>query len=229
MSSLLIWIFLLGNPQLLYSLKYHPNTFQTEQQSSDEFVIFENKIIPVEILDPVKEALSHFPDLKEVTIAFEFKERIKGSVMQAQPKILSLFVDGKEKRKYRIKITRELDFGDVVVPIEDVPNDALVGWIGHELGHIMDYLDRSATNMMRFGFKYLVSKHKVVEAELAADGYAIECGLGHQVLATKEYILNHDGFDDDYKEKIRTLYPSPGAIISLQEEFEQMGAESLFD
>ncbi|EKB47297.1 hypothetical protein [Cecembia lonarensis] len=229
MYLLLIWAVLLGNPLLLHGLNNHPYTFQIEQQSTDDFIVFENKTIPLEIMEPVMEALSHFPDLRDVHINFEFKDKIKGSVMQAQPKVLSLFVDGKEKRKYRIKITRALNFGDVVIPVEEIPNDALVGWIGHELGHIMDYLDRSSTNMMRFGFKYLVSKQKVVEAELAADGFAIECGLGHQVLATKNYILNHDGFDEGYKEKIKTLYPSPEAIVSLQEEFEKVGEEAFQD
>ena len=227
MRLLLIWVFLIGSPQLNFITNYHLLYDQKEQLASEDVVVIQKKRIPIEILEPVKEALSHFPDLEDVDITFEFKEKISGSVMQAQPKVFSLFVDGKDKRKYRIKITRLLDFGDIIIPIEKVPNDALVGWIGHELGHIMDYLDRSSTNMMRFGFKYIVSKQKVVEAELAADSYAIECGLGHQVLATKEYILNHEGFDDEYKEKIRTLYMTPEAIVNLQEEMNE--EESIFD
>lgn len=178
-------------------------------------VYYQNKSIPIDILEPVKEALSYFPELEEVNISFELKENINGSVMQAQPKLLSLFVDKKDNRKYKIKITRELDFGDTIVPIQDVPEDALVGWIGHELGHVMDYVRRSSTNLMKFGAKYFLSDKKVVEAELMADGYAIGCGLGLQILATKEYILNQDGFDDEYKDKIRNLYMSPDMIFSL--------------
>jgi hypothetical protein len=227
MYLLLIWVILFGNPQFISSLNYHPFYTQEEQQTSDKVVVIQKKVIPIEILDPVKEALSYFPELEEVDITFEFKEKISGSVMQAQPHVLSLFVDGKDKRKYRIKITRMLNLGDTLIPIENVPNDALVGWIGHELGHIMDYIDRSATNMMRFGFKYIVSKQKVIDAELAADSYAIGCGLGLQVLATKEYILNQEGFDDEYKEKIRTLYMSPEAIVNLQDEMAE--EEAIFD
>ncbi len=180
-------------------------------------VFLKNKIIPEELLEPVTEALSYFPELEKIHISFEFRDKIGGSIMQAQPKFLSLFVDQKEKRKYRIKITRNLFLDDEVVPIEDVPYDALLGWIGHELGHIMDYLDRSSSNMMKFGMKYMMSNRSLTEAELTADGYAIGCGMGIHILANKNYILNNEFFEDIYKEKIRTLYMSPGQILSIQE------------
>jgi len=163
-------------------------------------------------------ALSYFPELEEVDITFELKEKISGAVMQAQPKVFSLFVDGKENRKYKVKITRELDFGDGdILAIEDVPYDALVGWLGHELGHVMDYLDRSSADMMHFGARYMMSKQRVTEAELTADGYAIGCGMGHQILANKNYILNNEGFKDDYKDKIKNLYMSPQMVLTLHE------------
>lgn len=212
MYLVLIWAFLLGSPQFVQSLVPSTENLKNDDDDFESIVSFRNKKIPKAILEPVKQALSYFPELEDVDITFEFKERITGAVMQAQPKIFSLFVDPVEKRKYRIKITRALEFEEKVVPIEKIPKDALVGWIGHELGHIMDYLNRSKGNMMRFGFKYLTSREKVVEAEYTADGYAIVCGMGHQILATKNYILNHDGFEDDYKDKIKNLYMSPDQI-----------------
>lgn len=182
-----------------------------------------NKTIPDEIFLPAVEALSYFPDLKDVDITFAYKDRIRGSVMQAQPRILSLFVDEKENRKYLIKISRALLYRDgTVVPIEEVPHEALVGWLGHELGHIMDYLERSTANIMYFGAKYLMSKKHVMQAELTADGYAIECGMGHLILANKNFILENEGFEDGYKDKIRNLYMSPLQILTLQEGMEPL-------
>lgn len=217
MRLLLIWICLIGNPGMFWTaIDFIPFTSQTENHQ--KFITYQNKTIPLEIFSPVKKALEFFPDLKDVNISFELKDKISGSVMQAQPKIVSLFVDKREKRKYKIKITRQLDFGNRIVPIEEIPSDALIGWIGHELGHIMDYLNRSSVNMMHFGARYLLSKQKVVEAELTADGYAIGCGLGHQILANKNYILDHDGFDEEYKNKIRDLYMSREDILTLLEE-----------
>lgn len=191
-----------------------------EENKQEKFEV-DSKTIPWEIKDAVVEALAYFPELAGVRIDFEFKDRINGAVMQAQPRVLTLLVTGKENREYRIKITRELDLGDEILAIEDVPHDALVGWIGHELGHIMDYKDRSTVNMMHFGMRYMMSNKRLTEAEIAADTYAISCGMGHQIQTVKNYILNQEGFDEKYRNKIRDLYMSPAQILSLQEELEE--------
>lgn len=214
MHFLFLWLFLSVSP----TDRYHPIGIDQENNKNGiDSTIFKNKVIPEEIKKPVLEALSYFPELDDVDITFVFKDNIRGSIMQAQPKFFSLLVDAKENRKYKINITRMLVFGDLKTPIEEVPYDALVGWIGHELGHIMDYMDRSTTGMMRFGVKYMISDKKVVEAELTADGYAIGCGMGRHIMANKNYILNNENFEDAYKDKIRNLYMSPSQILSIQE------------
>jgi hypothetical protein len=198
-----------------YKVRAVPAALTSTHISADTLY---NKTIPEEIFLQVVEALSYFPELKEVDITFAYKDNIKGSVMQAQPRVLSLFVDEKESRKYLIRISRALVYRDgTVVPIEEVPHEALVGWIGHELGHIMDYLQRSTSNMMFFGAKYLLSKKHLMRAELTADGFAIDCGMGHLILANKNFILENEGFEDGYKDKIRNLYMSPLQILTMQE------------
>src|SRR5690606_27338137 len=102
-----------------------------------------NKDIPDEIREVALLALSHYPELMDVKIDFQFQSKIQGSVMQAQPKIGSLLFGNKENRSYRIKISRYLELMDERVPIEELPQQVLLGWIGHELGHVKDYLDRS--------------------------------------------------------------------------------------
>ncbi|MCH7399605.1 hypothetical protein MM236_16520 [Belliella sp. DSM 107340] len=213
MIAIILSLFLI-TPEIEES---HTDTI-IDNSSKSEYLEVDNKRIPWEIKDAVIEALAYFPELAGVAIDFEFKEKISGSVMQAQPRILTMFIKGKEKREYRIKITRSFDFEEGEVLIEDVPHDALVGWIGHELGHIMDYKNRSTANMMHFGMRYMLSNKRLTEAELAADTYAISCGMGHQILMVKNYILNNVNFEDSYKNKIRELYMSPLQILSLQEE-----------
>ncbi|MBW3470518.1 hypothetical protein [Arthrospiribacter ruber] len=215
-SSFLLLISFLFTPSPQHAL---PQSDDTESES--KVIEYQNKTIPIEILGPVKEALEYFPELRDVSIDFEFREKISGAVMQAQPRLFSLFLDGKEKRKYKIKITRQLDFAEGFYPIENVPHEALVGWIGHELGHVMDYINRSSVNMMRFGIKYYLFDKSVTEAELTADGYAIGCGMGHYILANKHYILNNENFEDDYKDKIKNLYMSPDQILTLQKVLDE--------
>lgn len=174
-----------------------------------------NKIIPEEIRKITLLALSHYPELMDVEIDFQFQKKIKGSVMQAQPKVGSLIFDNKDNRAYRIKISRYLELFDEFLPIEELPDDVLLGWLGHELGHIKDYIDRSAVNLVAFGVKYLFSKSFVTQAEITADSNSVSNGLGSAIIATKDFVLNHDRLPEGYKDKIRALYMSPGEILSL--------------
>lgn len=191
---------------------------QTHHYTNDKLEKFAtNKIIPNEIRSLTLEALSYFPDLMATNIEFQFKNNIHGSVMQAQPKVSSLFVHNKKNRSYRIKISRYLFLEDNPIPIEDLPKDVFLGWIGHELGHITDYLDRSSMNLLGFGVKYYLSNAFISKAEIAADSYAVAYGLGDKIIATKNYVLNHEKLPVAYKQKIEALYLSPGEILGMVE------------
>jgi hypothetical protein len=193
--------------------KLIPDDFPELDIDLEQFAV--NKDIPDEIREVTLLALSHYPELLGVKIDFQFQNKIRGSVMQAQPKIGSLLFNNKDNRAYRIKISRHLELLDEMVPIEELPRQVLLGWIGHELGHVKDYLDRSMVNMMAFGMRYVLSDKFVTRAEIAADSHSVSNGLGKAIVATKEFVLNHDRLPEGYKDKIRALYMSPGEILSL--------------
>ncbi|MFD1095434.1 hypothetical protein [Salegentibacter chungangensis] len=178
-----------------------------------------NKIVPDEIWREAYIALSHYPELKNTPIEFKFKNNIKKSFMQAQPKVSGL-LKNKKKRGYFIMISEEIQIEDEVFDVADVPSEVLIGWIGHELGHIMDYRERSATNMIWFGVKYLTSKNYIQEAERAADTYAVNHGLGSYIIATKDFILNHAHLSDSYKSRIKRLYLSQEEIMALVDKLD---------
>ncbi|WP_373495646.1 hypothetical protein [Aquiflexum sp.] len=172
--------------------------------------------IPAEIKDVALKALSFYPKLKDVRIEFIFNENLWKSVMQAQPKFVTMF-SSRKKRTYIIKISHWFDFKGKRMPIQDLPEDVLVGWIGHELGHIMDYSKKSNWSLILFGIGYLTSKSFVISAERVADTYAVNHGLGEYILATKDFILHQAGMSDAYIEKIKRLYLPPEEIIYLME------------
>tara|TARA_R110002124_G_scaffold287335_10_gene473317 strand:+ start:20071 stop:20742 length:672 start_codon:yes stop_codon:yes gene_type:complete len=198
-----------NNNELATETQTHFNS----NQNLEKFAT--NKVIPNEIRELTLEALSYFPDLINTKIDFQFKNNIHGSVMQAQPKVGSLFVHSKENRAYKIKISRNLFLEDNPIPIEQLPDDVLLGWIGHELGHIQDYIERGSMNLLGFGIKYYLSNSFVTKAEIAADSYAVAHGLGEKIIATKNFVLNHDQIPLAYKQKIEALYLSPGEILSM--------------
>ncbi|GGZ53739.1 hypothetical protein GCM10008088_14270 [Mesonia mobilis] len=175
---------------------------------------YTNKEIPLSIKDQVEVALTHYPQLKDTPIAFRFKKEIKKSTMQAQPTYASIF-KSRKNRAYVILISEKFHIEGEEFSILDVEDDVLIGWIGHELGHVMDYRDRSTLNMISFALKYLFSTTHIQEVERAADTYAVKHGMYQYILATKNFILNNTSISPKYKNRIKRLYMSPEEIMEL--------------
>jgi len=150
--------------------------------------------------------------------------------MQAQPRFASFF-KRKENREYVILISRNIQIEGEHFTMEDIPSDVKVGWLGHELGHVMDYRERTNFGMLIFGIKYLFSSAHIKEVERTADTYAIAHGMGDYILKTKNFILDNASLSEKYKERIRRLYISPEEVMELinenkvEEEPEIVGEE----
>ncbi len=175
------------------------------------------KIYPKEVEKSVLQALSFFPELDNYSIEFKFRKSLKSRVMQAQPKIKTFF-KSREKRHYKVTMSKNLVMKDTTMTLEQLPHDILVGWFAHELGHIMDYKDRSAGNLLGFAIKYLTSKPFVRHSELRADALAAHKGCAKHLIRTKKFILFDSRFSKEYKAKIKELYPSPEEITAMLEK-----------
>ncbi|MUH34727.1 hypothetical protein D9O36_02635 [Zobellia amurskyensis] len=176
-------------------------------------------IVPDVIKEEAQTALSHYPELKDTPISFKIIKNIRQSTMRAQPKFNSLF-KGRKKRAYVILISEKIKISDTVFLTKDVPKDIMIGWLGHELGHVMDYRDRSTLNLIWFGLKYSFSGSYIKEAERAADTFAVAHGMHDYILKTKHFILDHAEIEEKYKERIRRYYLSPEEIMTLVKEHE---------
>jgi hypothetical protein len=180
----------------------------------------QNKKIPPKIEDNVLKALSFYPELKHTTIDFILKTNIKTSVMQAQP-VFRTLLQTRKQRRYRINISTNFKMVHMEMPIEELPDDVIIGWIGHELGHILDYETKTNREMVSFGYRYFLSPSYVKEAEIIADTLAVERGLGKYIVATKRFILDHAHLPQSYKDKIARLYLSPDIILEQVKKLEE--------
>jgi len=175
--------------------------------------------IPEDIRLKVKTALAYYPQLNSVSIEFRFKKNIKKSTMQARPTFGSFFRSWKN-RSYVIFISEKFKISDNEFFTRDIPSDIFIGWIGHELGHIMDYQNRSKTNLIWFGIKYVLSDKYIIEAERVADTFAVAHGMDDYILKTKDFILNHAQITESYKNRIQKYYLSPEEIMHLVQKRE---------
>lgn len=210
-AGVISWCFIQNKEvQTKNSVKIEETSIKNIQTDSIDFT--KNKKIPEIISEEIITALSHYPELADTPIEFEFRKDIIKSFMQAQPKWYGIF-QGKKKRRYIIKITPALKLKEKSIPVEDLPSEALVGWFGHELGHIMDYKNRSGLGLIRFGIGYLTSEKYLKKAEQRADLYAINHQLGSKILITKNFILDNAQIPLAYKERIRRFYMSPEEVM----------------
>lgn len=207
MSLSLLFTFLILAVGLLIA---HP--LRAQEPITSPEVPFKNKVIPEEIRCEAETALGYFPELANATIIFRFKDDIKNSLMQAQPRG---FFQGRSGRSYVINISEQFFLDHESRSMKELPSEVLIGWLVHELGHIMDYRDRSSMGLVIFGFKYVTSQKYLARAEKAADSYAVDGGCGEHLIKCKEFILGHDQLPDSYKEKIRRSYPSPETILEM--------------
>jgi len=184
------------------------------------------KTIPESIRPKVEKALSYYPELDATTIEFRFKKNIKKSTMQARPSFGSFF-RSRTHRQYVILISEKFKISDAEYSTRDIPTDIFIGWIGHELGHIMDYQDRSKLNLIWFGLNYVFSDNHIVEAERAADAFAVQQGMEDYILKTKDFILNNAKITESYKQRIQKYYLSPEEIMYLVEKRNEAEQEVL--
>lgn len=178
------------------------------------------KVIPLQIETAAREALDNYPKLNDVNIRFEFKDQIGNNFMQALPEVSTLFKDAK-KRTYLVRMTSEMEVDNAVIPVSEIPHEVLVGWFAHELGHVMDYLDRGWADMTWFGIKYWWSEEFKIEAERTADLFAIEHNCADQLICTKKYILNNSSLPAPYLQKIENFYLSPERVLEIVKEVEE--------
>lgn len=176
------------------------------------------KIIPEEIAPACMRALSYYPELVDVPIEFRF-QRNTFATMLAQPKPDLLF-RSRKNRRYIIRMNDVLNVNKAL-KVEDLPFDVQVGWIGHELGHIIDYSTKNSLSMLGFGMGYLISNHFRIGAERIADLHAIYRGMGDYILATKHYILSHKVLSEKYKRRIKDYYISPEETTYIIDQIKQ--------
>ncbi|PHN06381.1 hypothetical protein [Flavilitoribacter nigricans] len=181
----------------------HPSNITFESIKS-EFVrnAFLKAYAPYKILDPHPIIVRRKP--------------VSDTTMRAQP-VINFDFWNRKKRHYRIDISNHTEL-EQHVPIPDLPEEVLVGWFAHELGHIVDYQHRSAFGMIRFGLGYLLMPTFRIGAERQADIYAIDRGFGNTLLATKTFILEQSTLPDHYKKRIQKYYMSPDEIATLLNE-----------
>ena len=158
---------------------YAPENFPeaTLQQLRMEFG--NHKEIPIEFERQILIALSHFPELKCVSIKFRIKTT--RTPLTSRPELSSLITPG-SSRTYVITISKQSQPMFDSILLKNLSFNSQVGVIGHELSHISFYQKRSFFQLVSIAVQ-MTSSNWVDRFENNTDKTCIEHGLGFQLLS----------------------------------------------
>jgi len=160
---------------------------QFEEQAFDSIQYLKfaiNKKIPKNIKSQVLTALAFYPELKETRIVFRFRKRT--TPLSSRPQVLSTFKKIKNRR-YVITISTRLNIKTAPISFHNLPYNAQIGVLGHELAHITEYQRMNSGQLLGLIFKMLKSKY-IDEFEYNTDLIAINHGLGYQLYDWSTYV-----------------------------------------
>jgi len=166
-----------------------------------------NKIFIEEYLNATLIALSYFPELRYTHIEFRYsRER---TTMAARPVPHTIF----GRKRYRIFINNRDDFEGII--LRDVPFNAQVGIIAHELEHIVDYQSRNAFGIIGIAFRWLDPVRRIL-FEKEIDRALIIRGLGWQLYDWATYsMFKSERATEAYRLFKRENYKNPEEIRHL--------------
>lgn len=171
-----------------------------------------NKVIPKVYEESILRALSHYPELKNTNIHFKLKDKhpVPYNTVSSSLKALS-------KRKYIISILEKAEPPTEMALFKNLPEEARLGVIGHELGHIIEFSKKSLPSLLFNAIKFS-SPEETRKAERTADVHAIEHGLGFELYTHARYIRAIPGYTELRKD-IDINYLHPNEILeSLKPE-----------
>ena len=158
-------------------------------------------------------ALSHYPELTNSKIKIR-KKSIK-STMQAQP-LWYFPLRNRANRTYTIIVNNDANRTGMLY--SDLDFNAQVGWMGHELAHILDYSKKTNKALTSFVFSYLFDKNELKRTERKADKTAIKHGLGGPLLEGVRFLHRSKKVHKKYKESKKGNYMSAEEIILVINE-----------
>ena len=166
-------------------------------------------------------ALMYYPTLNNTRIIF--KEQKLATTMAARPKVSSIFKK-LENREYVILINSKQN--KLRSPLlKDIPFEARVGVIGHELAHIVDYNRKSFIRIIGNGIAYITSNSFKRNLEHKIDRIAINKGLGKGLYQFRLFVEQEANTTDKYRRFKDNIYLSSADISKFVESISNLAIE----
>lgn len=214
------WLFLaaiiisLSSAAQKITKEFTPQSFTDAQFDSIRALYGQYKTIPALYEKQILIALSFFPELRKSKIIFRIKHTY--TPLSSKPTLLSVLRSSR-RRTYLITISDTTDKLLAPILFKNLPFNAQVGVIGHEISHAFDFSQKNTFGLLRIGLGNLSQKF-LDRFEYRTDSICIAHVLGYQLLSWSSYVRkvlmneNWDGADNIQKMMNRERYMNPGTI-----------------
>ena len=167
-----------------------------------------NKTFVDKYLNATLIALSYFPELRYTHIEFRYSH--ERTTMAARPVPMSVF---RRTTRYRIFINSNYNFEGII--LRDIPFNAKVGLIAHELEHIADYERKNFFGIIGIAFRWMDPVRRVL-FEKEIDRALVLRGLGWQLYDWATYsMFESERATEAYRQFKRDNYKNPEEIRQL--------------
>jgi hypothetical protein len=167
-----------------------------------------NKIIPMGFERVILLALSHFPELKDLKIEFKFSA--KHPVPYGTTPTVDSFFKKPARRKYKVTLLTQGKGPMVKALFRNLPEDAQIGVIGHELAHVAQYNNCSVKALLKLVLLFPMLR-KLMEQD--ADRKTIDRGLGVHLYKWATYVRSIPGYLKQ-RPQINIYYLTPHEILN---------------
>lgn len=194
---------------------HEPAMFSPAALDSLKLKYAQNKHYPPAFEEQVLIALSYFPELCTTRITFRERPR-HGTAITRSTWSSVLLPAG--SRKYVITISDAVEPTLQPLLLSNLPFNAQIGVIGHELSHVLQYERMSTSGLLGYAAGNLSARY-VDRFEFAADGICIAHGLGYQLLQWSSFVrekmntVNWRGPDFVHRQHSRERYMNPSTIL----------------
>jgi hypothetical protein len=172
------------------------------------------KQYPLQFEKQILIALSYYPELKNTPIVFRI--RVRHTSLTTRATWVGIF-ETSERRHFVITISDSTEAMLMPLLFKYLPFNAQVGVMGHELGHVSDFMRMSSLQIIGHAVKNVSAKY-IDKFEYNTDAICIAHGLGYQLLDWSRFIRkkmnreNWDGPDYAHRPMTKERYMNPPTI-----------------
>ncbi|MFN7118314.1 MAG: hypothetical protein ACK4TA_16050 [Saprospiraceae bacterium] len=169
-------------------------------------------------------ALSYYPELRDVEIQFIYKKA--WIPLSSRPYLPSMF-QKRDKWIYRIIVSSESAAGMEPILLKNLPFNAQVGILAHELGHTLHYQKYGFWQMLKFALLYAFDADFRATHERSTDEQVVYHSLGWQLFDYAKFVRTDPSTVAGYessKDFLDKYYLTPANVMEVMNQVPNYGA-----